>query len=79
MFRSKISVTRVPCRRCSIIRYFIIAIIFIVILSFTTKNFLQDFSFITVDFFAYLICTIGILAFIFKYFKWKKMTFLKKK
>ena len=68
------------CKNCLIIRYFIVAVLIIILAAFLFTDKMQYLSFINPEKISYLVIILGVLVFLFKlfiYFK-KKSTFTNK-
>ena len=63
-----------PCRICLIIRFFIFAMMALLIVALLAKEKMHHFSFITSTNVAIVIITFGIISFIVKYILWKRET-----
>ena len=68
------------CKNCIIIRYFIVAVLVIILAAFLFTDKMQYLSFINPEKISYLIIISGILIFLFKLFSYlkKKSTFTNK-
>ena len=60
------------CRICTIIRYFLVAVVFIVILALTVNDKLHYLSFVTSWNAAALILLLGLLLFLYKVYEYLK-------
>ena len=60
------------CRICTIIRYFLVSIVFIIILALTVSDQLNYLSFVTSWNAAILILFLGILVFLYKVYEYLK-------
>tara|TARA_B100000035_G_C20611996_1_gene384410 strand:- start:102 stop:302 length:201 start_codon:yes stop_codon:yes gene_type:complete len=60
------------CRICSIIRYFLVAVVFIIILALTVNDKLHYLSFVTSWNAAALILFLGLLLFLYKVYEYLK-------
>ena len=60
------------CRICAIIRYFLVAVVFIIILALTVNDKLHYLSFVTSWNAAILILFFGLLLFLYKVYEYMK-------
>ncbi|MAI28731.1 MAG: hypothetical protein CMP38_00840 [Rickettsiales bacterium] len=60
------------CRICTIIRYFLVSVVFIIILALTVSDQLNYLSFVTSWNAAILILSLGILLFLYKVYEYLK-------
>ena len=60
------------CRICTIIRYFLVSVVFIIILALTVSDQLNYLSFVTSWNAAILILFLGILLFLYKVYEYLK-------
>ena len=60
------------CRICTIIRYFLVSVVFIIILALTVSDQLNYLSFVTSWNAAILILFLGILVFLYKVYEYLK-------
>ena len=60
------------CRICTIIRYFLVAVVFIIILALTVNDKLHYLSFVTSWNAAILILFFGLLLFLYKIYEYMK-------
>ena len=60
------------CRICTIIRYFLVAVVFIIILALTVNDKLHYLSFVTSWNAAVLILFLGLLLFLYKVYEYLK-------
>jgi disulfide bond formation protein DsbB len=60
------------CRICTIIRYFLVAVVFIIILALTVNDKLHYLSFVTSWNAAILILFFGLLLFLYKVYEYMK-------
>ena len=60
------------CRICTIIRYFLVAVVFIIILALTVNDRLHYLSFVTSWNAAILILFFGLLLFLYKVYEYMK-------
>ena len=68
------------CKNCLIIRYFIVAVLIIILAAFLFTDKMEYLSFINPEKVSYLIIVIGILIFLYKLYNYlkKKLTFANK-
>ena len=68
------------CKNCLIIRYFIVAVLVIILAAFLFTDKMQYLSFINPEKISYLVIILGALVFLFKLFSYlkKKSTFTNK-
>ena len=68
------------CKNCLIIRYFIVAVLVIILAAFLFTDKMKYLSFINTEKVSYLVIILGIIVFLFKLFSYykKKSTFTNK-
>ena len=67
-----IKINSKPCRICVIIRFFIFAMMLLLLVALLAKDKLHHLSFITSMNIAIAIMVFGVISFIIKYILWKK-------